>query len=1289
MTNNVDFNIELRDCGQSFLYRKRNLYITNIFNYTSLNFKVFNSSVGNIIHPLPIPGIAYKLDGDFPSKNFTHKIHCKSGPEAHTIKLAFFPLLFLFIVTISNWIRKETFCYYTSIKHKYLFLKSQRHFRKHGTLFVFQKVLLFLLVVLTFDAKLPSRTQNDLNTAIVEDNELFTIQYIATADVIRSNHIKNQFSLYALTKLKFSKHHSYFKYLLILSGDINLHPGPVKYPCSVCAKPVRKRIISCEKCGLWIHKKCDPTLKLENNSSSICKPCQNKSHDNLDNVWVEFPFDNDIFGDKEIASSDEKINNDAYKTDPVADWKAFNKRGLHLIHLNINSLLSKIDELREIARKTRATVIGITESKLDGSVLDGEINIDGYELVRSDRNRHGGGVACYIRSDISFNVRGDFSSEIENIFFDILLPKTKPILIGILYRPPEQSKFLDNLSTSISQTCSFNEQEVYILGDLNINLINSQKHTPNGIKRYKEFCSLHGIEQLLTSPTRITKNSSSLLDHVLTNSADRISQFGIVNVGLSDHQLIYCTRKITRTRLNAHKYVKMRSLKYYSEDLCVEKLKEIDFPDYSNFKDINEAYSDFTGKVASVIDEIAPIKEVRVKSNSQDWFDAEINEEIERRDKLLAKFKKSRSHSDNENYKKSRNKVQRMIKDKKKNFVIGKLNDNIGKPKELWKSLKSLGLPSKKSSSATICLEKDGILSFDPKTNAEIFKDFYSNLANNLVKKLPTPPNKYGKTAVNNYYKKLNLRGKNFSFAPVAPATILKLLKQLNPAKSAGIDNLTGKFLKEGAPVLASPITDLVNLSISLSLFPDDCKIAKLKPIYKKEAKTKPKNYRPISLLPLLSKIIERIIHNQTQEFLDKNNILYKYQSGFRKHHSTDTCLSYLTDKVKIGFEEGLLTGMVLIDLQKAFDTIDHSILLEKMRCLGFAGKTIAWYTSYLTDRSFIVNVGKESSSPGKLSCGVPQGSILGPLLFLLYVNDMPQAVNSELLLYADDTCLIYTGKDIQKIEEQLNSDFTSLCEWFIDNKLSVHFGEEKTKSILFGTKRQLKDQKDLNLKYGDIEVKQHSRVTYLGCILDNILSGEHMAAKVLNTVHNRLKFLYRKQKFLSLSLRRLLCNALIQPHFDYACAAWYPLLNKRQSKRIQIAQNKCIRYCLNLDNKAHVGTNEFLKINWLPTKKRVEQCICVNVFKFFNQMSPQYTAEIFHPSSSVHNTRRATQKLDLPFRKSCIGQKTLSYIGPKTWNNLPAQIKLSKSVNTFKHNIKKSFFDDLQKQNDDIFFYY
>ena len=159
-------------------------------------------------------------------------------------------------------------------------------------------------------------------------------------------------------------------------------------------------------------------------------------------------------------------------------------------------------------------------------------------------------------------------------------------------------------------------------------------------------------------------------------------------------------------------------------------------------------------------------------------------------------------------------------------------------------------------------------------------------------------------------------------------------------------------------------------------------------------------------------------------------------------------------------FEKGSLTGMILIDLQIAFDTIDHKILIEKMSCLGFHESTIKWCKSYLTNRCFIVNIGKDFSSPGKLPCGVPQGSILGPLLLLLYVNDMPQAVKSDLLLHADDTCLMYAGKDIKMIEEQLNTDLSSLCHWFINNKLSVHFGEEKTKSIFFGNKWKLKNQR-------------------------------------------------------------------------------------------------------------------------------------------------------------------------------------------------------------------------------------
>ena len=185
-------------------------------------------------------------------------------------------------------------------------------------------------------------------------------------------------------------------------------------------------------------------------------------------------------------------------------------------------------------------------------------------------------------------------------------------------------------------------------------------------------------------------------------------------------------------------------------------------------------------------------------------------------------------------------------------------------------------------------------------------------------------------------------------------------------------------------------------------------------------------------------------------EFVTKKNILYKFQSGFRKFHSTDSCLSYLQDKVAKGFDSGLLTGMILIDLQKAFDTIDHKILIEKMKCMGFSNDITKWFESYLSKRMFSVHVEKSFSDKALISCGVPQGSILGPLLFLLYVNDMVQAVNCDLLLYADDTGLIFQHKDINIIEQQLNINFSNICDWFVDNKLSIHFGEDKTKSIIF-----------------------------------------------------------------------------------------------------------------------------------------------------------------------------------------------------------------------------------------------
>ena len=249
---------------------------------------------------------------------------------------------------------------------------------------------------------------------------------------------------------------------------------------------------------------------------------------------------------------------------------------------------------------------------------------------------------------------------------------------------------------------------------------------------------------------------------------------------------------------------------------------------------------------------------------------------------------------------------------------------------------------------------------------------------------------------------------------------------------------------------------------------------------------------------------------------------------------------------------------------------------------------------------------------PATVTCGVPQGSILGPLLFLIYVNDMHQSVDCDLLLYADDSCLIFQHKEVKVIENQLSIAFSNICDWFVDNKLSIHFGEDKTKSILFCPKRKLSKVEKLHIHYGNVTIKQHSSVTYLGCVLDESFSGESMVLQVINKINKKLKFLYRQNDFLTPNLRRLLCNALIQPHFDYSCITWYPNLNKKFKKKLQVLQNKCIRFCLQLSSRTHIGPNEFKLMNWLPVDNRFQQCVVSKVFKFFNNCCPSYMSDIF-----------------------------------------------------------------------------
>ena len=380
----------------------------------------------------------------------------------------------------------------------------------------------------------------------------------------------------------------------------------------------------------------------------------------------------------------------------------------------------------------------------------------------------------------------------------------------------------------------------------------------------------------------------------------------------------------------------------------------------------------------------------------------------------------------------------------------------------------------------------------------------------------------------------------------------------------------------------------------------------------------------------------------------------------------------------------GHYTGMVLLDLQKAFDTVNHDILLSKMNALGVNVNSVGWFRSYLSGRKQVVDVSGTMSSECNITCGVPQGSILGPLLFLIYVNDMPAAVKCKLMLYADDSALLVSGKVVSEIETVLSAELAAVQEWLIDNKLSLHLG--KTESILFASKGRLQKHNSIQVRCGGNDIESKQDVTYLGVTLDQSLSGENIVNKTVTKCSNKVKFLYRNARNFDKKTKKLLVSALIQCHFDYACTSWYSGLTKKSKSRLQVAQNKVIRFMLNLPPRSHIGAEEFEMVGLLPVEKRVGQLKLSHVYNIFHSNAPVYMKSNFHISNS--RTRNSVYNFNIT-RVGSFSKDSFYYTGAKLWNDLPLSVRSSQTRNGFKNSIKKHFMSQVLVSSQSDFIYY
>lgn len=449
----------------------------------------------------------------------------------------------------------------------------------------------------------------------------------------------------------------------------------------------------------------------------------------------------------------------------------------------------------------------------------------------------------------------------------------------------------------------------------------------------------------------------------------------------------------------------------------------------------------------------------------------------------------------------------------KNKYLSEKVDEFRHNPKKLWEQLKDLGYSNKSKQSGNINVKIDGKINHDPISVANKFNNFFTTVATKLVNKL-SPAKKMFTTDTEifqNFYKDKGACKNAFKFSQVSSEFILKELSKLNISKSTGLDEIPARFLKDGASILVKPVTFLINLSIELQDVPKELKVAKVKPLYKKGDRTECGNYRPVSVLCIISKILEKAIYVQMSEYLDKNNLLFQYQSGFRNLYSTETCLIHLTDYIREQTALGNYTGMMMIDLQKAFDTVDHKILCEKLYFMGF--ESTKWIKSYLSDREQIVNVNGVYSESMKVTCGVPQGSILGPLLFLCYINDMSIALKCKLFLYADDSGLVISDKNPNVISEKLSKELENCKNWLTDNKLSLHLG--KTELILFGSRKKINKVKEFSVSFSGVKILSKKVVKYLGVFLDETLSGDKIVENIVKKTNSKLKFLYRSANFL------------------------------------------------------------------------------------------------------------------------------------------------------------------------------
>ncbi|XP_045447496.1 uncharacterized protein LOC123655785 [Melitaea cinxia] len=747
------------------------------------------------------------------------------------------------------------------------------------------------------------------------------------------------------------------------------------------------------------------------------------------------------------------------------------------------------------------------------------------------------------------------------------------------------------------------------------------------------------------------QNSETLIDLICSDlpaNYTTVEAFRAIN----GHSIIRTEFEVTCDKF-VPIVVTYRPLKNISKDKFSSDLSLMSWQDTLPQGSVNDMVHSFNSQILALYNVHAPIKTRTIREPSYPWITDIIKLMMKLRDRALAAYRKNKTNSKKNYYKQLKILVANSLHSEKAAYFRYNINNKIKDPKRLWKNLRtSIISKNHKQELPPHFADPDAINS--------TFLSIPGNLTTNM--------------SVLTYFEFHRFGSACFKIEPVVSTDIVRVFHKLK-SNAEGYDHITLSMLLLTLPNSLEAITAIVNCSIATSTFPDLWKIAVVRPIPKKNDPVDVRDLRPISVLPCLSKVLEKVICQQLTHYLETNDILPSFQSGFRKHRSTATALLDVTDNILAAQDKGMCTLLVLLDFSRAFDSINVPLLLSKLNYFGFDNAAVRWFDSYLTNRKQLVELklgdGRTKSSVlAPLKRGVPQGSILGPVLFNLYCADITDCFQkSSYHMYADDVQLYisFNVKDHKRAVKDLNDDLDRISVWSERNGLFLN--PSKTKYMVFGAQKQIeKLPPSLNIMLLGKPIDRVDEARNLGLLIDRHLRYEKHVAESVRNCFYRLRVLYKIRPFLSEELREQLVEALVLSKLNYGDMVYGPRLLARTGKLIQRVQNACARFCYSIPFRTHVTPflNNRSVLKMRARRKYHLACLLFGVIKY---RVPPY---LYEKLSWLTARRQCSQQLSIHPHKTAAFKGTFRYAAAKVWNDLPPPIRDLNTVDTFRRCLKQ-----------------